>query len=246
MGRPYADELQQLRVTYEWAMSANIESLTKAVRGSVTRPMLAVGSGGSFTAADFACSLHQSYAKLLARPFTPMEFASTPVCLSDPSLMIVSAGGTNSDILATFRGAMLREPSRCIILSLRNDSPLSRLAGQYHFVDLVNFEQPWKKDGFLSTNSLLALVMLLSRSYAEALGMKNDLPPCIEELTGTANFLGTIADLQTQSAVLWRKQTILVIYSPNRPGVKVLGGSLGPHSTSRLSQFRAWTSQLVS
>lgn len=215
MGRPYADEMQQLRLTYDWAMSANVDSLTQAIRASGIRPMVAVGSGGSFTAADFACSLHQSYANILARPFTPMEFASSPVCLTDTSLMIVSAGGTNSDILATFRGAMLREPRQCIVVSLRNDSPLTRLAENYHFVDLINFEQPWKKDGFLSTNSLLALVMLLSRSYAEALGAEHGLPPCIEELIGTKSIPDAIADLREQSAVLWKQQTILVVYGPN-------------------------------
>jgi len=215
MGKPYINELQQIRATYDWAMNIQIEPLAQAIKALVMHPMVAVGSGGSFTAADFACNLHLSYTKMLSRPFTPMEFASSPVRLSDTSLMIVSAGGTNSDILATFRGAMLREPRQCLIVSLRNDSPLSRLAEKYHFVDVVNFEQPWGKDGFLSTNSLLALVVLLSRSYTEALGIEKDLPPCIENLTGTTNFLDTIANIQAQSVLLWGKQTILVVYGPN-------------------------------
>lgn len=215
MGRPYADELKQLRMTYDWAMKAEIESLTQAIRSSITSPMIAIGSGGSFTAADFACSLHQSYANLLSRPFTPMEFASYPICLNNTSLMIVSAAGTNSDILAAFRSAMLREPRQCVILSLRSDSPLSELAQRYHFVDLLNFEPASKKDGFLSTNSLLALVILLSRSYVRAIGAEKDLPSSIEELTGPTNLQDTIDNYRGQSSALWNKQTILVIYGPN-------------------------------
>jgi hypothetical protein len=58
MGKPYATELSRLSDTYAWALETPIESLAAAVSASSHLPLIAVGSGGSFSAAHLACSLH--------------------------------------------------------------------------------------------------------------------------------------------------------------------------------------------
>jgi len=215
MGKPYAIELRQLKDTYEWSMGIDIRPLAQSVEASGNQPLIAVGSGGSFTAADFACSLHQKFAGILSKPLTPMEFVSSSIVLFDNTLLILSAGGTNSDIIAVLKNAVLREPGRCIVLCLREDSPLSRLAETYHFIDLYKYNLPWGKDGFLSTNSLLAFTVLLSRAYANSSGGEDYLPPSLEDITSPAQALeDVIANLHKNTATLWDKDTLLVLYNP--------------------------------
>ena len=64
MGRPYAAQLAQLNATYQWALSAVIEGLTTSVDALRGRPLIVIGSGGSLSAAAFACRLHERYARL--------------------------------------------------------------------------------------------------------------------------------------------------------------------------------------
>ncbi len=215
MGKPYAIELRQLKDTYEWSMGIDIRPLARSVKASGNQPLIAVGSGGSFTAADFACSLHQKFVGILSKPLTPMEFVSSPIVLSGNTLLILSAGGTNSDIIAVLKNAVSREPRRCIVLCLREDSPLSRLAETYHFIDLYKYNLPWGKDGFLSTNSLLAFTILLSRAYANSSGGDNYLPPSLEDITRPTQALeDVITNLYNNTATLWDKETLLVLYNP--------------------------------
>lgn len=215
MGRPYASELEQLKDTYEWSTSIDVRALAHSVEASENRPLIAVGSGGSFTAADFACGLHQKFTGVLSRPFTPMEFVDSPVSLNGYTLLILSAGGTNSDIIAVLKNAMFREPGRCIVICLRNDSPLSRIAETYSFVDLYKFHLPWGKDGFVSTNSLLAFTVLLSRAYASSGSGDDYLPPVLEDITRPEQPLQDVmANLRNDTTSLWEKETLLVLYSP--------------------------------
>src|SRR5260221_7534552 len=100
MGRPYNGELSRLAETYAWALGAPIERLAAAVSACATLPLLAVGSGGSFSAAHLACLLHQHHAGMLARPVTPLELLSSRINLRSLGVMVLSAGGSNPDVVA--------------------------------------------------------------------------------------------------------------------------------------------------
>src|ERR1019366_1504169 len=47
----------------------------------------------------------------------------------------------------------------------RSNSPLANAARDHGFSDLLLYEPPTGKDGFLATNSLLAFVTLITRAY---------------------------------------------------------------------------------
>lgn len=216
MGKPYANELKQLEDTYEWSLNIDIRALAHSVKASGNQPLIAVGSGGSFSAADFACSLHQKFTGVLSKSITPMEFVNSPINLFGNTLMILSAGGTNPDVIAVLKNAMLREPGRCIVMCLQDDSPLSKLAETYNFIDLHKLNLPWGKDGFVSTNSLLAFTILLSRAYASATGCDDYLPPSLQDITQPTQPLEDfIVGLRNDTASLWDKETLLVLYSPS-------------------------------
>ena len=73
-GQAVSSELAQLPQTYLWASEFPVESLVKAIRRSKV-PLLAVGSGGSFTTACLAAALHEQHFGL---PGVPMTRSRSP------------------------------------------------------------------------------------------------------------------------------------------------------------------------
>ena len=216
MGKPYATELSRLSDTYSWALEAPIESLTAAVSASSNLPLLAVGSGGSFSAAHLASLLHQYHTGRVSKPITPLELVSSPLRLRSLSTMILSASGSNADIISAFENAISREPRRCIVLCLRKGSALSRLAKSYRIADLLELTPPSVKDGFLATNSLLGFVVLLIRAYNCAFSTNESLPGDFNALlTDPHAHHERIEDLRAQCEPLWARETLVVLYGPS-------------------------------
>ena len=169
MGKPYEIELRNLKQTYEWALKVPIEKLCYFVNASHDLPLVAVGSGGSLTAACMAALLHQRVG-MMSKGVTPLDFISTEKTIQDTSVLIVSAGGRNSDILSAFRFAATSEPRQLMTLCMRTKSPLAILSKKFRYSSLLDFDLPSGKDGFLATNSLLAFIVILIRAYKESLG----------------------------------------------------------------------------
>lgn len=213
MGRRYRSELDQLGDTYSWAMSVDIGSLAGAVSSFGALPLLTVGSGGSLSAAYHASTLHQEHSGLVSRPFTPLELIRSSVYLGSHGVLFLSAGGTNADIIGSFRNTIERDPRRCSVLCFRRGSALSGLAAQHDFVHLVEMAPPTAKDGFLSTNSLLAFAVLLERAYAHVFGTGETLPVRLEDLVPSAGPVSELTQrIRDQCRSLWQRDTILVLH----------------------------------
>lgn len=81
------------------------------------------------------------------------------------------------------------------------------------YVDLIDFDLPSGKDGFLATNSLLAFSVLLSRLYAQAFSTQNGLPDNPQALvhpTQTATQFS--AELRRRCLPLWERETLVVLH----------------------------------
>lgn len=165
MARPYVSEMSKLAETFSWAVSCDITALRQAVRTAGLSSLMAVGSGGSLTAAHALASLHRRWTGYLAAVATPLEAISEPIS-SATSSWLISAGGSNVDIIAAFHALVAREPRQLGIMCGKAESPLAAAARSHPFTDLVIYPPPAGKDGFLATNSLLAFVTLLTRAYA--------------------------------------------------------------------------------
>ncbi|HRH85842.1 MAG TPA: hypothetical protein PLO41_03250 [Rubrivivax sp.] len=166
MGKAYSDEMQQLPATMAWAAQQNIDLLRRAVLLYCDRGLLAVGSGGSFTAAAFAAELHLRVYGRPSQPMTPLESYQVPGAAATLAAgLLLSAEGKNPDILAAARQLQLRGcPS--IGLTLRDASPLVDFCDETGAASLAMYEMPWGKDGYLATNSLVATLLLLWRAYS--------------------------------------------------------------------------------
>ncbi len=216
MGKPYATELARIPETYAWASSVDIGELVHAVSGLAPLPLLVVGSGGSFTAAHFAATLHERHTGRIARPMTPFEFVDAPIDIGDAGVLVLTAGGNNADIVAALESAAAREAKRCVLVCFRAGSRASRMARRYPMIDAIDgLRPPAGKDGFLATNSLVALSMLLVRAYQETsrspLPTGTPAPPTFEPVETLQNLVQLQVDPEHP---IWSRDTILVLYDP--------------------------------
>ncbi len=120
--------------------------LLKAVASMAELPMVAIGSGGSFSSADFVASLHRDHAGKVSDAMTPLA-AAARIYLRHAALVLLTAGGKNPDVLGVFRNAVQREPRRFLVFCTTEGSPLAKNAAKHAFVDVVEISLPTGKDG---------------------------------------------------------------------------------------------------
>lgn len=176
MGKRFIDELQQIPETVRWAAEQDVTLLRRAVQLFGDRGLLAVGSGGSFTAAAYAADQHFRVYGRLSQPITPLEvFQVQSNAAANVAGLLLSAEGKNHDILAAAKQLRLRA-CPAIGLTLRAASPLVQLSDETGAASLAVYDMPWGKDGYLATNSLVATLILLWRAYAADAVIAAELP----------------------------------------------------------------------
>ena len=213
MARPYAQEMGRLTQTLAWAGSVPIDDLTRAVSAAALGPLVAVGSGGSLSAAHFLAQTHQSLAGQLARTATPAELINEPAPRT-ASIWLLSAGGGNVDINTAFEDAVAREPRQLAVLCGRARSPLSAAARRHAYSDLLLFEPPAGKDGFLATNSLFGFAALLARSYLKATGSSVGWDAVQHQINQLLSE-DELARWRDAVAPIWERSTTIVLHGPN-------------------------------
>jgi fructoselysine-6-P-deglycase FrlB-like protein/hydroxymethylpyrimidine pyrophosphatase-like HAD family hydrolase len=212
MARPYATEMSKLADTLAWAMTVDVSPLRKAIKTAGLSPLLAIGSGGSLTAAHALANMHQRYTGNLAAVATPLESIANPLA-PDTSIWLLSAGGGNVDILAAFHAIVAREPRQLAIMCGKAVSPLADAAREHSYADLLIHEPPAGKDGFLATNSLVAFVTLLTRAYhGEFSESSPDLDAQLSILLAVLGDDRHWDEWHHRTEPLWSRKTILVLH----------------------------------
>ncbi len=165
MGKKYSDELKLLPETYKWASEASIDNLLNFVHVCHGRPLLAIGSGGSLTAAHFVARLHNYSSYGMSRYATPLEiFLDKPIS-KETGVLFLSASGRNKDIIDAAEAAMAAEVPALGVVSMHEDNPLVSRTRAYERTFVFDHSIPSGKDGYLATNSLLATLIILARAY---------------------------------------------------------------------------------
>ena len=244
MGKPYVTELQQLEETYTTVMDMDMSALRKSVRSSAPLPLFTIGSGGSLSAANIVAFYHQLFARQFAKAVTPLEAVEFIPDGRRKALWFISAGGTNTDINNAFQRIVLQEPEHLLIFCAKTGSRLSRIANQYEYPDIFEFNLPSKKDGFLATNSLLAFTLLAAQAYQEYTGMKRMFPQNMWDLLkhkGTPESFLPV--LRNRCAHLWEREHLIVLFGPTtHPAAfdlesKFTEAALGPISLADYRNF---------
>ena len=163
MGRPYAKELEMIPTVYDWALDTPIDKITEFVKYSKNMPLYVVGSGGSFSSATFASLLHQMTGTI-SKCITPLEFLGYRHIDRNCSVLIITAGGNNKDILSAFdRAISLGIKNIGIICASSSGRLVKEAEGQDILVHATDI--PTGKDGFLATNSMISSMVWLCRAY---------------------------------------------------------------------------------
>jgi fructoselysine-6-P-deglycase FrlB-like protein/hydroxymethylpyrimidine pyrophosphatase-like HAD family hydrolase len=213
LGKAFAGELKALPQTYSWAVGLPVDALAAWVRSASVYPLIAVGSGGSFTSALFACYLHTLYTGRVAKAITPLELVASTLYPSETDVLLLSAGGGNPDILACVEALGRCPPSRIGVVCTREGSQLAEAARSLPKVSLHEHEPPTGKDGFLATNSLLATSVLLARAYSRAWSADAALPEDLSGLMHSARTESAFrAELEVRCRPLWERATTVVLH----------------------------------
>ena len=209
MGRPYKLELEQLGATYRWARQVDISGLASTINRLARDPQLAIGSGGSLSTACLIANLEQGQRSCFSSFETPLLASHDPEFFAGARVFIVSARGRNPDVLGFAKFAIAAEPNRVISLCCMKDSPLTNLIRSFSKGDGFEFGSPAGKDGYLATNSLVALNTMIARAY----GVDAQLPQHWADLFNAGDLRRSLA-LPGSGVGLIRSDKILLLFGP--------------------------------
>lgn len=156
-----------LRSIMSQAVAADVESLRQFLISEPERPLVATGSGGAETVADFAALLYGARGGVATAvsPYTLNSFSDE--ALKTAKILLVSKGGHNDDIIFAARRSLAANPSRTASFTLypgdRNEvRKIFAKAGSP-----LSFDMPHLRvhDGFVSTGTPIMYFALLCRAF---------------------------------------------------------------------------------
>lgn len=207
-------ELQSLSYTYERALTFELEDFKRALAGASGLSVIAVGSGGSYTAASFLCKLHETYTGRVSRPTTPLELICNPTLASSSPVFLISAEGKNPDIAEAMVRARRHSARTLHVITNRSQSPLTEVVSTLTDINTHVFELE-DKDGYLATNSLLMDSMLIARAYGELDRVTGAFPANLDGLKLSEGSVGEWVEQSKEFADLVASRgSIIVVYSP--------------------------------
>lgn len=163
MGKPYSEELDRLSSTFGWAEQQNVDTLRRFLKRWNGDHVLIVGSGGSFSAAATISLFRERAFHSPTTPVSPLACVATLDRLM-PHVFLLSAEGKNKDILSAAECAA--ENDLCSgALTLTTNNPLIDFAAQSGALRVFGLQMTWFKDGYLATNTLVAMVLVFFRVF---------------------------------------------------------------------------------
>lgn len=159
MGKPYSEELDFVPGTLQWAAARSIDPSIAPPRDQC--PIIVIGSGGSFTAADFGARVFLSQRQHLCAAASPLEYLQRSAEFGPHHAVLLSAEGKNSDIRSA-AAAALRDAKSITVITFQASTPVHEVLNGHAKARLLEATAPWGKDGYLATNSLVASCMALA------------------------------------------------------------------------------------
>jgi hypothetical protein len=215
MGKPFDKEICALEETYAWACNFNVSDICDGLRSTSHLPLLSIGSGGSYSAAELQATLHRLFFRSMAQALTPMELIYALPRDGNVSVWFMSASGNNVDIRRGFQHAALLEPRAVSALVGKKNTRLADHGARYQYTNIFECPMPTGKDGFLATNSLFGFSTIMYRSYCKASDTPESLPRSVRDLATMyiADF-DSFTKVKEDTKELLSRNTIHVIYSP--------------------------------
>lgn len=173
----YERELAHLNKTYLAAVTSGGAAMKPLFDCVEDRPAIFVGSGGAFAVAQLAADLHLAATGRIARAVTPLEFGAMRMH-GETAVVMFTASGKHPDAAMTVAAAKMCGYAVIGVVTLRPENELpAGLRGDR--VQIVTVPSAVAKDGFLATNSVLAMATSLIAGGRQLL---QPLPPTLAHL----------------------------------------------------------------
>lgn len=196
----YQRELDELKATFESARRAANSDLQRASLGLAAGPAIFVGTGGTVALAQLAADLHIALSRQLAVTATPLEFLQSPP-LDQGGALFFSARAKHPDAQLVLDRLSSGDFRPAVLVTHRDPADLPRLGPD---VEALQLPAPRIREGFLATNSVLAMATHLVRAFGEEPG--SDL------LAGINDYV---------SPAVKSRPSLLVLYPPRLKAVAI-------------------------
>jgi hypothetical protein len=207
MGKPFNSELLLLEETYKWAVELEIAETIKYINDDSDRPIIFIGSGGSYSACVLGSYLGDQ-SGVICMPKTPLEAIESNNILRDKRIIFISSSGNNNDTIICFKLVVKSEPKSIFNICMKKNTKLEFESQSVPFSITTGFKIPSGKDGFLASNSLLAYFILLIRSFVPEITLANKLP-------------GHDYQISEREALSPKKKNYTILYSSSTKAVAV-------------------------
>lgn len=160
MGRPYKNELIEMKHTFEQYLDCDNDLLFEYMCSNTEIPMIIVGSGGSYAVA-VAYSLFYQANGGMAKAVTPYELPENHRMIPNAKVLIITAGGSNKDSVGAYEYIRFYEPKMLMVFCIRKNSVIEKKIKENKDALFFRPAISIAKDGFLSVNSSIAMLSIL-------------------------------------------------------------------------------------
>lgn len=181
MTKKYESELAKLDETFQEASSSDINLLCRFLDSISDVPLIAVGSGGSYTAAEYLAAIHESSTDKIGAARTPLSFLTSNL-LDESCVALISASGRNKDILRSLEHAKESDVEHIFIITNNADSPLVKRARELGNPLIFDLNLTVRRDGYLATNTLLGTITVICKAYMQYFNYSYKLDNSLGEL----------------------------------------------------------------
>lgn len=163
MGKSFDKEMYDLNNTYLNVVKNEDSTISNFMCSLKEKNILLVGSGGSYSV---ACAIEHFCVRegFFAKAITPLTLNLYKEQIRNNNVILVTAGGRNSDSLNSYKFLHDLEPQNLLTICMKKDAPIKALQSCDLHNYFYEFELPSKKDGYLAVNSLIASILLFSKS----------------------------------------------------------------------------------
>lgn len=154
----FSDKLATLASTVRLNGAGPIDAVAAALRDGADRPAVAIGSGGSVIMAEFFARCRATLGMRLTVVQTPMEFILAQDSWADFDVWLFSAGADNPDIAGALTAAIGSRAARIQLVTVNANGATALSARAHRRAQVLVAPVAERKDGFLATHSLIAMV----------------------------------------------------------------------------------------
>lgn len=166
----FAEKLATLPNTIRLAGEGPVADLAEALHAGHGRPTLALGSGGSAVTAAYLAHCRTSLGLGFTAVQTPMEFVLSMHDWSGWDIWLFSAGADNADISAAYTMAKSSSAQAIYLVTINPDGATATRARLDLRVQTFVAPTSERKDGFLATHSMVAMITALLAASGHVAG----------------------------------------------------------------------------